>query len=75
MNTYTELKNTALTEQEKIKFIEKVYNEKVTETKLIKKGNYYFIKGFEESQLEATLDYYYTQALELELEDQRPNNY
>ena len=70
MDTYIELKKSALTEAEKIAFIEKVYNDKVTETKLVRIGKYFFIKGFEESQLEATLDHYYVQALELELDDQ-----
>ena len=62
------LKDSALTEAEKIKFIEKVYNEKVIDTKMIKKGNYYFIQGMEENQLPATLDYYYKQALKMELD-------
>jgi len=70
MDTYIQLKESALTEAEKIAFIEKVYNEKVTETKLVKIGDYYFIKGMEETQLEATLDFYYSQALKLELNNE-----
>jgi hypothetical protein len=68
MDTYIKLKDSALTEAEKITFIEKVYNEKVIDTKMVKKGDYYFIKGCEENQLPATLDYYYTQALKMELD-------
>ena len=63
------LKYSALTKEEKIDFIEKVYNAKVRGflTKMVKKGDYYFIEEIEENQLPATLDYYYTQALKLEL--------
>ena len=67
MDHEIELKDSALTEAEKITFIEKVYNEKVIDTKMVKKGDYYFFKGWEENQLPATLDYYYIQALDLEL--------
>ena len=67
MDHEIELKDSALTEAEKITFIEKVYNAKVAETKLIKKGKYYYIKGWEANQLPATLDYYYKQAMKLEL--------
>ena len=51
MDHEIELKDSALTEAEKITFIEKVYNAKVAETKLIKKGKYYYIKGWEGNQL------------------------
>lgn len=50
MDHEIELKDSALTEAEKITFIEKVYNAKVAETKLIKKGKYYYIKGWEGNQ-------------------------
>ena len=67
MEKYIRLKDSVFTEAEKIKFIERVYNEKVMETKIIKIDGYYFIKGIEEAQAAATLDYYYTNALEMEL--------
>ena len=70
MDTYIQLKKSALTEAEKIAFIEKVYNDKVIDTKLIKINGYYFIEGMEETQLEATLDYYYSEALKLELNNE-----
>ena len=66
MEKHIRLKDSVLTEAEKIKFIERVYNEKVMETKIIKVGDYYFIKGIEEAQAAATLDYYYVNAMKLE---------
>lgn len=66
MDHEIELKDSALTEAEKITFIEKVYNAKVAETKLIKKGKYYYIKGWEGNQLPATIDFYYINAMKLE---------
>ena len=70
---YVTLRDSALTKAEKICFIEKVYNAKVSETKMVKKGDYYFIRGMEEAQLPATLDFYYMQALKLELKNQKNN--
>ena len=69
MKTEIKLKKSALTEAEKIHFIEKVYNAKVTKTKMVKIGNYYFIEAVKDSQEKASLDYYYHNALELELND------
>ena len=66
MEKHIRLKDSVLTNAEKIKFIERVYNEKVMETKIIKVGDYYFIKGIEEAQAAATLDYYYVNAMKLE---------
>jgi hypothetical protein len=64
---YIALRDSALTKAEKIRFIERVYNAKVIETKLIKSGHYYFIEAIEDIQRPATLDYYYLRALKLEL--------
>ena len=66
MDHEIKLKDSALTKAEKIAFIEKVYNAKVSETKMVKKGDYYFIKGCEENQLPATIDFYYINAMKLE---------